>query len=539
MKILMIMLLIGGAFCSADLAAQSSLTRGESDWHDFEYVKQSDAWLTSENAAGLQYLPVDRISFAEVYFDKNNGRFVNYYQSNDSYEFGARTESFLRLNPRIVFYGKVNYGNFKGKNMGGSVFINPDYNAIDIVEFTENNQGTKNIENYNLTGAVGINLTRKWAVGGKIDYRTANYAKFKDLRHFNKLLDLSATVGFSYKFNETLEFGANYFYRRSVEGLEFELKGNTDRQYASLISFGSFYGRTELFGGTTGYTEKDNNNPVFNEFNGASLQVNLKLTGKLRFFNEFSYRSRKGYYGKRTPSSPVYTEHSSDIKSYSGALVFENKRYRHFLKINADDESLENFENIYNRENSAGGSSDIVYYGNSKVFGKEEFNANIEYKFNPATADYNPPWILKAGADYHNQQRTTSLYPYYRKQTIRFSDVYISVNKNIINKMNKYDFSIGILYGSGGGTAKNDGAYVIPTDSQREPRSLDKSLYHEYEYLTAARVNGNIGLGYSRRLKSGIRGYVRINYGLTNAFKISYIEKKIANLAILTAGCNF
>jgi hypothetical protein len=524
---------IGGVFRSAGLIAQDTVNR-----YDFEYVKQSNGWLTSENAAGLQYLPVGNVSFAEIYANRAKGKFVNYSQSDDSYGFGAATESFVRMNPRVVFYGKVNYDNFKGKNMSGSVFINPDYNAIDILEYSGDNRGDKNLENYYLSGAVSVRLHRRWAVGGKLNYRTANYAKFKDLRHFNKFLDLSATVGSSYRLNKMIEAGVNGFYRHSVEGLEFTLEGNTDRQYTSLISFGSFYGRTELFG-SSGYTEKNSNNPVYNRFHGVSVQVDLSPTRKIRFFNELSYRSRSGYYGKRTSYTPVYTEHSSDIRSYRGVLSIATRRYDHRLQLTAENERLENFENIYTRDNTDGGRSYITYHGNTKILGKKIFNAGIEYALNRASSDYDPAWQLKTGANFNQQKRNVSLFPFYRRQIIRYFDIYLAADRNFISRDNRFDISAGLLYGSGGGTAKTDGAYTTPSESQREPRNMNSLLYHEYEYLTASRINGTIGFEYSRYLKSGVRGYVRINYLLTNAFNLKFIENKTLNTAVLTTGCSF
>ena len=77
--------------------------------YDFDYIARSDGWLTSYNAAGLHgAVPVPGVSYAEAYFGKQNGRFINYWESDDSYDFGLKTESFRRFE-KVSFYGKMQY----------------------------------------------------------------------------------------------------------------------------------------------------------------------------------------------------------------------------------------------------------------------------------------------------------------------------------------------------------------------------------------------------------------------------------------------
>jgi hypothetical protein len=507
-----LIVMFGGADGSAELFAQD--TTGNR--RDFEYIRQSEAWLTSSNAVGLQYLPVTKISSAQAYASKSNGQFINYHQSNNSYELGALTESFFRMNPRVVFYGKVNYANFAGSNMGGSVFIRPYNNAFDIVETADTTRGVKNMESYHLTGATGVKLFGGLTLGGKIDYRAANYAKYKDLRHINKLFDLSATAGLSYSFGKWADLGANYLYRRSVEGVSFATYGTTDRQYTSLIAFGSFYGRIEMFG-DNGYTESNSTHPVVDESQGAAFQLNLNPGAKWSVFNEISFQSRKGYYGKRSPSTPVYLAHEASVKAYSGAASFKNRNSRHILNVNMKQEELETFENVYRVENSPGGRTDIVYYGKNKVLNREVFTLNAVYTANLHIIDFQPTWTLQGGANFRRREQTTSLYPYFRKQNIRYSDVYLTAKRTIVCKNNEYGLLLGVLYGAGGGAAKTDGTYTAPSESQQAPKSSDFNLYREYEYLTATRFSGNIGFIYSPPLFNVGKTSIRLDYEWTKA----------------------
>jgi len=531
-----LMLLLGGILYPAGAAAQEL----SGSWRDFDCVGRSEARLSGNNASGLTWLPdsVQKISFAEIFANKGNGEFVNYYQSNNSFTLGAQSESFFRMNKRVVFYGKMDYRNFTGQNMSGSPFVFPDFIALDIVEPTSANQGRKNLEQYHLIGAVGARLLPRLSVGGKVDYLTANYAKQKDLRHKNRLLDLTATVGVAWQATNSIEVGANYIYRRSVESLQFGRYGATDRIYTSLIDYGAFYGFTEQFG-VSGYTNGTNPDAVVHMFNGAALQVNLKLSPEWHFINEFSYLLRNGQFGSRSSGRVVYAEHNGKTMAYSGNLSFAGKPNQHFLNLNFSNEDLINYENVYRRENSPGGTTEIVYYGNTKVLDKTHLKARLEYIAQLNTQDYCPAWVLKAGGNFANRQQTVSLYPYFRKQNIFWWDAYLSADKRITSHKNQYGIALQLSYGAGGGKMKEDGQFAKPSDSTREPVSSDYNLLREYEYLTANRVKGNIACSYSRLFNPNLRGYIRLEYELTQAFQIENPDGAQFNFINLSIGCNF
>lgn len=529
-----LLMLIGGVFYSAYMSAQDK----QLGWKDFTYISQSEGWLSSYNAAGLKHLPAS-ISMANIYADKKEGKFINYYESDNSLNLGANVESYYRLNPKIVFYGKVSYDNFKGKNMGGSVFIDPYYNPFDIVEFADSTRGKKNLEFYHLVGAVSTYLSKGFTIGARFDYKTANYAKTKDLRHTNKLMDMYVTAGLSYEVNQKIELGLNYYYRRSTEDMSFNTYGTTDQRYESLIDYGGFFGKTEVFG-ETGYTSSKNGgeSPMFNQFNGVAFQLNYRLSPKISLFNEIAYKSRDGYYGVKGSSKILYSKHNSDIVEYKGVFSYSNKNYKHILNVGINNEELENYETVYRTENQGGGTSITVYYDPLKVLKRSIFNGKLEYTGNFGIEDFNPVWILNAVVEYYKKDQTAYLYPFYRKQTIKRTTINLSAKRNIIKGSNMYTFMLGATYATGSGMPKGDGLYTPPSESQITPRTIDKDLYREYEYLTNNQWKGAAGFQYSR-LFNGIKGYALVNYSLTKASDIEYLEGSTRNQVCVTVGCTF
>jgi hypothetical protein len=529
------LLLLSVTFGAAGLAAQDD-NRG---WKDFQFIKDSEAWLNSYNAAGLKALPVEKLSIVEISTEKGNGDFLNYYQSDNHIQFGALTESFYRLTPKTVLYGKVEYSNFVGKNMSGSAFIDPYYNPFDITEYEEGNPGKKKLETYNLTGAVSADVYKGLTLGGKVDYTVANYAKEKDLRHKNKLFDMALTAGLSYLFNPAVEVGANYFFRRSTEGLVFKAYGTTDKQYYSLIGYGAFYGISEPFG-DVGYTKENEDNPMVNDFHGVSLQMNLNIGKAFTWFNEITCKSRNGYYGKHAPSKIVYTNHDGNVMEYNGTLSFRQKKNLHQLKVTAGHERLKNYERIYRTEQQPNGNNEIVYYGSVKTTNRQVQNVKVEYTGNLGVEDFNPAWTLKAGMNYFSREQIASVYPYYRKQDIHSTTLNLSAARNIVKNKDMYSFYLGLSYGLGGGVMKADETYATPSDEQTVPASAERYLQQEYEYLTNDRFTGETAFRYSRLFDNvNMKGYASIGYKLTKASDIVYLPGDKYHQFYLTIGCSF
>lgn len=534
-QIITIILLLSVLWIPKVLVAQSEKT----GWESYEYVHESNTWLHSDNAAGLYSFTLNSsLSYAEIYFNKKGGKLINYFQSDNSLEYGGEIKSLYRLNPKTVFYGEVKYNRFEGKNMGGSAFIDPYKNPFNIVEFADSTRGKKALDTYHLTGAFSTELSRGLNVGAKFDYKTSNYAKFRDLRHENKEMDLTFTLGTVYRISPFWEAGVNYIYRRRLEEIRFQSYGNQDQQFNSLIDFGAFYGYQELFSKADSYTEENTRKPLFDEYQGASLQLNFTLTPQIQFFNELTLKWRDGYYGKRGTANVVYTEHNSKIIEYRGNLSIENKKDRHILSFNIGKESLINYENSYQKSTLPNGNTVIDYIGQAQMLDKTIWKLGGAYTAYLGVHGYLPTWVLSINAESNSMKQTVSIYPNYRKQDINQWNIGLSASRNITKSENQYSFTFGLGYISGNGNEKKDGTYDPSAQGQSKAISLDRYIYREFEYLTAERIRGNAGFRYSRLFSGKMKGYTQINYALTNAFSTEYIGKTFNELS-LSVGVGF
>ena len=430
---------------------------------NYQFVKRTDAWLTSQNAAGLIRLNHPSISEAEVSLTKRKGGHIDWYQSPDVLQVTANVESFTRISQRTVVFGAMTYDNFSGSDMAGSAFINPDRKPFDIVEDSLVNTGTKHRDTYRLTGAVGIDVGRGTAVGLRLDYTAANYAKYKDLRHKNKLMDLQFTAGILLPLTSSilpLTVGANYLYRRTTESVTFSLYGNEDKVYKSLIDYGTFMGRVEQFG-SSGYTDQGREMPLVDDYNGASIQFSLQPTDNLTFYNALTYSHRVGYYGRKSPYTITYTNHHADLLTYEAHnKLWKNGRLAVTADLDVDGEL--------------------------------------------------PAWTLTAALNWHNRQQTSYLYPYYRRQHLRTTEATLSATRHLLTSKGVWTLSLTASYQKGSGDPYTDLTFADPSDKQTAPATMPAWLWREYQYIVAPQytIGGSAAYAFifpHTRLKTHVR----------------------------------
>ena len=504
--------------------------------YDFNFIKGSEPWLTSSNAAGLIRLPVEKIFITQAGFEKNNGGFVAHHQSDDSFNAGALAESFSHLGKDVYVYGKLSYDYFKGKNMGGSVMSDPFHSPLNVVAMADSTAGVKTLETYQLTGGVAYRFNDALSAGGRIDYTGGNYSKARDPRHVNMIMDMEVTAGLSWNIGNKVVIGADYIFRRNLESFYYQIYGTTDKLYYYLVDYGGFFGQREVFG-EKGYSTQTNTMPLLTTYHGGALQLEIGPSSRVRLFNEFSFKSFDGYYGRKSTSTIMYSAHNGFQAGYNGHLSFGKGDNRHIVKLSADYTHLINNENVY-QEKTIEGVKEIIYFGSNEVLDRNLIEGNLEYSANLGIRDHRPTLVLKATADAMYRTQTASLYPFYRKQNILAIDGLLSGAYNIFRESGIIGIRLCAGFGSGTGNPLNDGLYT-QTNNPRAPRTMDDAMLKEFEFFTANRINAGAGFRYSHFFKNNITGYIDLDYRLINALGINYLAGAMHHCISAVVGISF
>lgn len=473
---------------AVDCHAQDSLLL-----RDYQFVKQYDGWLTSSNAAGLSRYNRANIAEARLSLSHEEGGLTDYFMSPDATQLSLATESFYRIAERAVVFGRIAYDNFSGKEMAGSAFIDPTRRPFDIVEDSLTNTGKKHRDTYQLTGAVGVDVWRGLALGLRLDYTAANYAKYKDLRHKNKLMDLTASAGLYLPLAHIGNLGANYLYHRNTESITFGTYGKSDKVYQSLINYGNFIGQVEQFG-SYGFTDKSREMPLFDESHGLAVQLELTPWKRLSFLNQFTYAHHNGYYGRKSPYTITFTNHHADSYAYQATLALQGRQTHHQLQFSLEAENLQNNANNYRELQNEAGSYYYEYYDDVKTANKLWVNTCIAYTAWLGIHHELPVWTLRAAVNMMHRKQTAYVYPYFRRQTLDNTALQLEGTRNVILKKGVLSVSASLSYQKGSGEPYEDGTFIPPSDKQTAPPEVAAYLWREYQYLTAAQygIGGSV-----------------------------------------------
>ncbi len=538
--------LFGSAFLFSMLLCRSNTLNAQDSLllRDYRYVQQSSPWFTQRNAGALALYNSRNIAEADLSLSHASGSLTGFSGSPSLTTLQVAIESFYRISPRAVVFGSIGYNNLSGDDMTGSVFLQ-DRLPFDIVEDSLTNKGHKHCDSYHLTGGFSYSLSPALALGLKADYTAANYAKYKDLRHKNKLMNLDVTIGLLSTINcqlSTINLGLDYTYHRRTESLEFATYGKNDKVYKSLIDYGAMMGIIEQFG-NEGYTDKTNEMPLFEDGHSGGLQVSFSR-GAFTIFNALTFSHHTGYYGRKSQYTITYTDHGRDIFTEHVRLSYDISTSRYALDIRYQNEKVKNRNNTYRGLVNENGATHYEYYDAVESGDKGWRNLDIDYTMHLGVRHELPTWTITAG--YHWQQRdiTAYLYPYYRQQQLRTNEWTASIVRNIILRKGVWNISLHGGYQKGTGDVYRDGTFVTPSDKQPQPATMSAFLYQDYQYLTAPQYHIGAQLKYTflfpgTRLCTHVRAAFDYRHATINDETPSGLHNPSRTTFLIAAGHTF
>lgn len=485
---------------------------------NYDVVKQQDKWLTQLNAAALTRFSSDNIVKAEASLTKADGGHIDYYDSPDVLQFDAHIESFYRLGQRTVVFGSMSYINWSGKDMTGSAFMHltPYLSSLtsyrypfDLVEDSLTNEGKKHRDVYQLTGGIGIDVWRGISLGARVDYTSANYAKYKDLRHKNKLMDLSVTAGIYAPLLPWLSTGAHYLYHRQTESLSFSTYGKSEKVYMTLIDYGAAFGRVEQFG-NEGYTDKSHEMPWLEDGHGGDFQLEVRPMTGLSVFGAIGVSHGSGYYGRRSPYTITYTNHERDVMTINGAVKYVTTASQHTLDISFRREKLKNQAETYREMTNQNGANYYEYYDPVETGDKWWRDLTLAWTSLLGMQGETPTWQLQAAYTWGKRTQRAYLYPFFRRQQLHTNEVSLSATRNLIGSKGIWSLTLEGAFGKGNGEPFEDYAFTTPSSKQEKPATMEAMLWRNYQYLTAAqfRIGGSVQYAFifpGTRLKTHAR----------------------------------
>ena len=187
-------------------------------------------------------------SSASVYSGIEQGDFRPGHGSSSLWKMGAEAHTAgYFYDGRTYLTGSFSFEEMHGKDMMNSMFINPGYYPINVLEFTP---GDKTLQTYRFSGGLRQKIAERWRIGGNIDFTSQNYSKRKDIRHTNYALDLTVAPAVLYMTPNGTAFGISAVLRKMSESIEAEQVGAaTADTYMAFFDKGLDYGTLQAWDG--------------------------------------------------------------------------------------------------------------------------------------------------------------------------------------------------------------------------------------------------------------------------------------------------
>ena len=463
----------------------------------YDIIERRNSWNAGENVTGIRMDSISS-SYAELYGKNNHGDFYHSYEAEKSWNAGAIAKSITHLKGYSLT-GSFSFNHTSGKDMSGSMFIQPGFYPVDILEFTP---GRKNLQRYAFMGGIASDIAPNWRLGGKIDFAASNYSKRKDLRHTNYRLDLKVAPSVMYHSGD-LAIGFSYMFSKNSESVKAEVIGTTENSYNAFLDKGLMYGAYEAWDGSGIHLSESGINgfPIKELSNGGALQLQWK-----RFYGDIEYTYSSGSAGERDAIWFKFPTHR--IASHL-SYHFKQGKKEHFLRLNLQWSHLVNNENVINKE-TVNGITTTYINGSNRIFERDAFSVHPEYEF------ISPRTEVRLGTHISTFKRlTTQMYLYVASEKMLCTQTYVSS----VFHIGKFDLKAAASFAIGNSTEKSR---VITTDTEPgdPPYRLTDYYNLQNEYATAPQATLRLGLRY--HFNHGI--YAEVQGSYTRGFNLHYID---------------
>jgi hypothetical protein len=183
---------------------------------------------------------------AQVYGGYEAGGYHPAFAPASLWKAGASAQGTLH-GTRTSYTGSFSFEQIDGKEMFTSMFLEPGFFPVDVVEFTP---GDKTRQTYRLGGGFATDLTDEFVFGVKADYQSANYAKRKDIRHTTYGMNLRVEPTLAFKMFDNAALSASFIFQKRTESIDAEQVGAaTDKSYFAFLDKGMRYGTYQVWDG--------------------------------------------------------------------------------------------------------------------------------------------------------------------------------------------------------------------------------------------------------------------------------------------------
>ena len=420
---------------------------------------------------------------ADVYGGYEAGGYHPAFAPASLWKAGASAQG-TRHGENTSFTGSFSFEQVEGKDQFTSVFLEPGYFPVDVLEFTP---GDKTRQTYKLGGGFATTFSEEFVFGVKADYKAENYAKRKDIRHTNYGMDLQLEPTFAIVGDNGVGLSAAYVFRKRTETIDAEQVGAaTDQSYFAFLDKGMRYGTYQVWDGDGIHLDEAGVGvfPVKEFTHGFSYVVEMPvLSGGMSLLWKHGSVGEKGYDWFRYPG-------------FSWKLFLEGRfKGGHSLRLdlNLQNDQLE--ESVLDKVSAGGITTPAVYAWNA-VSDRAWESVDLTY----AIRFQNGP-LRRLQAVLHGgfwEEKSYLMYPY-EDQTMRYNGM-----ATLVAAFGFGPVDLNLRVNSGAGAWKDQGLRGGTDAVESVPFRLTPDWLRKMEYFSTTKAGAGLALTYHLRSVKGL-----------------------------------
>ena len=420
---------------------------------------------------------------ASVYGGFEEGGYKPAFQASSLWKAGASANGALHTYS-TSYQGAFSFEQVNGKEMFTSMFLEPGYFPVDVVEFTP---GDKTRQTYRLDGGFATDLVDDFLiVGGKASYGASNYAKRKDIRHTTYGMSLRVEPTVTVRMYDNAGLSLAYVFRKRTESIDAEQVGAaTDQSYYAFLDKGMRYGTYQVWDGDGLHLDEAGVGifPVREYANGFAYVVDLpELSGGMEMLWKHGTVGEKGYDWFRYPG-------------HEFMIYLERKWNRQNLRLElkAQDDQLE--EAVMDKV-SAGGVTTPQIYGYNAVSDRTSASADLSYGIRFPQGHLKRLQAILHGGLW--DEKSYLMYPY-TDQTERYN-----ASATLVSAFTFGRWDLGLRANGGIGGWKEQGLQGGTDEVLSTPYRLQYDWDRKMEYFATSKVGAGLTLAYRLKAVQGV-----------------------------------
>ena len=496
------LLLAGALFCALSLSAQ-------------------ETWREGRNTGGLTLYEQGE---AQVLLGGTftSGGFRTPSEASQLWGGGvqARAETHYK---DLVLTGQFSFDVKSGQEMMGSMFTNPGYYPIDVLEFTP---GPKTRQTYGISGGMAWNTRSRWAPGITLRFEGVNYSKRKDLRHTTYRQEVDIVPSLLYR-GDVWRVGASAILGKTSEFVQAEQIGTATAQtYYAFLDKGRRFGTYQAWDGSGIHLAEPGVDRL--AVNQYSLGAALQLSRGERFYGDLEYRFSPGSVGEKGYTWFRFRDH--DIL---GKVLWniDGKDGTHTLRLDGCWNTMVNNESVIDKV-TEGGVTTPREYGSNRIYVRYQETGGLSYAYESRKG-----WNASAAFRLNkNRELGTLMYPF-----LEFDEgLQMEVELQGGLPLGRFNLEGGLLFRKE--LAENH--YEVDSDETEEgvtsrPFRLREWWDQEEEYNDVPLLGGFLNIRYPFTLARKYKLFAQLGCSVSYAFNVELLPGNKRQTTHITLGYCF